>query len=229
MFNAAHMGLFNSGELTDPYFLQVALLVNFASGALTDKSNNARTLSIVSGSVVSSVYKWPQIGYSFDTGGGGTGNGGFSFPDNANLDITGAFTLEAWIRPNTGGGDNKVLDGDGVSTYRFGFKSNYGTMGGEGIGGFGGTTGMTVDGSTWYHACWERNASNTIRNYINGAIVHSPGAVAGTLAPNTSVHVCKGYYAGEYAPMYMGEVRLTIGTARYNGAFTTPSAPFPTK
>jgi hypothetical protein len=225
MFKATQLvGFGAGGARRDPYFSSVVLLLNFSGGTATDKSNYARSVTIGSGSVVSSNYKWTSIGYAFDA----TSSGYMTIPDAAELDITGTFTLEAWIKKTgTAGGDNKVLDGDGGSSYRFGFKSDFGSMGGEGIGGFGGTTG--ISNGTYYHCCWERDASNVVRNYIDGSVVFNAGTITGTKAPDKTLGIMRAYYAGENAsPAYLSELRLTIGVARYGGAFTAPAEPFPT-
>jgi hypothetical protein len=84
--------------------------------------------------------------------------------------------------------------------------------------------------NTWHHVALTREGTNG-RFFVNGALAGSRASgvsgnlvhgymVVGALIDNTGVssQVCTGH---------IDEFRVTKGVARYTGAFTPPSAPFP--
>lgn len=79
----------------------------------------------------------------------------------------------------------------------------------------------------WIHMAVDRDASNVVRVYANGAVIAS-ATVAATLYPST-----RAFYLGNdgnlnrYLPGSIGGFRVTKGLARYAGAFTPPTAAFP--
>jgi hypothetical protein len=79
----------------------------------------------------------------------------------------------------------------------------------------------------WYHIAADRDASNVLRLYVNGAVVAS-ATVAATFFNSTRV-LYIGNEGGTLS-LWQGqidEVRITKGVARYGGAFTPPIAAFP--
>lgn len=79
----------------------------------------------------------------------------------------------------------------------------------------------------WIHIAADRDASNVVRVYVNGA-VHASATAAATLYPSS-----RAFYLGNdgnlnrVLPGNIGGFRVTKGLARYAGAFTPPDAAFP--
>jgi hypothetical protein len=88
----------------------------------------------------------------------------------------------------------------------------------------------SVTAGTAYQVCAER-AGATVRLYVNGAVV-ATGSLSGALYNSPErVYVGCGIAGGvlqEFFPGTVGGYRYTVGTARYNGAYTPPVLPFPT-
>lgn len=80
--------------------------------------------------------------------------------------------------------------------------------------------------NTWYHIAADRDASNVIRLYLNGAVVAS--TTSGVTFFNSTQLCLIGNDSGftDNFPGHIDEVRVTKGLAQYGGAFTPPSAPF---
>lgn len=83
--------------------------------------------------------------------------------------------------------------------------------------------------NTWYHIAVDRDASNDLRIYLNGAVIGGTTAAAATFFNSTDV-----LRVGAALPEivseldgWIDEVRITKGVARYAGAFTPPTAAFP--
>ena len=90
--------------------------------------------------------------------------------------------------------------------------------------------GITTD--VWYHICTERY-NNELTLYLDGNVVATQ-----SLAPSYDVWTSDqiAYFGALYSSgtvqiledAYVDEIRWTFGTARYQGAFTPPTAPFKT-
>jgi hypothetical protein len=88
------------------------------------------------------------------------------------------------------------------------------------------TLGYTLPLSTWIHFAVDRDVSNVIRIYADGAVVAS-STVTSTIYPSTlDCYVGNTYDAAFQMPGYMDEVRVTKGLAQYGGAFTPPTQAF---
>ena len=83
--------------------------------------------------------------------------------------------------------------------------------------------------SVWNHIALVRSGS-TFSPYINGArgTTSTSSAAIAAAAGSLGMTVSEGYSSGNgYAGLFIDEVRLTIGTARYSGAsFAVPTAEF---
>jgi hypothetical protein len=80
----------------------------------------------------------------------------------------------------------------------------------------------------WYHIAADRDASNVLRIYVDGAVVSS-GTNASTFADATSplrVGSVSPAFAFYDFTGFLDEVRVSKGVARYGGAFTVPVAAF---
>lgn len=225
---------FDPGGPTDPYFSQVVLLAGFEGGAYTDDSNYHRTLTDTG---LTSTTAQPKFGsYSLSCGGGSQRLGA---ADAAELTLgTSAFTFEAWAYKNVGSPNGYIFcqqDLPGTASgaaWALAWLSN-GKLEAKAISGNAiytqfSTTG-TVSTDAWHHIVYERNAAGKFRIYADGAMVAS--ATPGTAAIDNSADDLSIANAGSGIGFegYIDEVRLTIGTARYDSdsGYTTPTAAFP--
>ena len=86
------------------------------------------------------------------------------------------------------------------------------------------TTSAPVD--AWYHFAAVRNGT-LLALYIDGTQVASSSIGAGvTCFANGAAWIGRDNYGG-FGLLKIAEFRITMGNARYTGAFTPPSAPFP--
>ena len=90
------------------------------------------------------------------------------------------------------------------------------------------TTPGTYGDSTWRHLCLERDNSNTVRFYVDGTVLDS-ASLSGSLYNNSSasMEVCGVDGGNANAGDRVDEIRITKDYARYEGAFTPPTAAFP--
>jgi hypothetical protein len=95
-----------------------------------------------------------------------------------------------------------------------------------------GTSMGTPAANTWNHIALVRSGS-TFSPYVNGVRGTTSTSSAAIAAPTSTVGATVGEGFGStngYAGLFIDDVRLTIGTARYSGAsFTVPTAEFPNR
>jgi len=158
-----------------------------------------------------------------------------SSPDSADWFFgSGQFTVETWIYPTSAiSGVRSVIAQFGGPASQLGWNLAFN---GNTLNFFYSTTGTdnpVVTGSytptlnTWVHIAADRDASNVLRVYAGGSVVAS-GTVSATFFDSNRILVVGN--DGGVSRGFVGqidEVRITKGLARYGGAFTPPSAPFP--
>ena len=90
------------------------------------------------------------------------------------------------------------------------------------------TSNITRTPDTWQHFALERNNSNVVRLYIDGAVV-AQGTLSGALYNNDPNPLIYGagptYLFSVAAGWRIDDARITNGVAQYNGAFTPPTQP----
>jgi hypothetical protein len=211
----------------DPYFANVVALLHF------DGADSSTTMTDVTGKV------WTPFGNAqIDTAqskfGGSSllldGTGDYmTTPSSADFAYgTGDFTWECWFRPLLISLDNRyILDhGANGGTFHILVASNR-------VAYYNPTTGINselynagpiVSLNTWYHIAYCRQ-SGTTSCFIDGV-----PAVSGADGYDYAAQVLSiGQYGGggfNFAG-HIDEFRITKGVARYTGAFTPPTAPFP--
>lgn len=82
----------------------------------------------------------------------------------------------------------------------------------------------------WVHMAADRDASNVLRVYVNGAVVASATVSASFFAGSSANNMCVGNTQLNTSQGWTGQIddaRITKGVARYAGAFTPPTAAFP--
>jgi hypothetical protein len=219
----------------DPYFANVVLLLHCdgVNGAttLTDASPAHRSVTCNGNQhLTTAQFKFGTASLDCVQ----TGNGRASAADSADwLFGAGQFTVECFVRPTLAlSGVRGLVAQFGGSTdlgWFFGFNGNtlnffYSTTG---------TDNPVVTGAytptlnQWAHVAADRDASNVLRVYADGVVIAS-STVSATLFNSSRVLSISNDDNGTRALTgQIDEVRITKGVARYGGAFTPPSAPFP--
>jgi hypothetical protein len=220
---------------TDPYFSSVKLLCHFdgSNGQTTtvDSSSNARALTAV-GAIALSTAQSKFGGSSSVSASSGSDKLWYAV-DSADWHFSsGQFTVEAWVyfssSPSSVQGVVSQWGSAGNLGWFFGHVSGalafyYSTTGSDNpnVG-----ASWTPTLNTWYHIAADRDASNVLRVYLDGA-VHASSTVSATFFNSTSQLEVSGSIAWAGIEGFVDEIRVTKGVARYVGAFTPPTAAFP--
>lgn len=149
-------------------------------------------------------------------------------PANAAFQLTGDFTVEAWIYPTAINSYNMIFGSENGQT------SDYLTIkstvlelsiGGNAFPAW--TQNFVVN--TWYHVAVTRS-SNTLRAFVNGVqlTLSAGSATNSSQLFQSSVGVSIGRYGNTNTPYYftghISNARIVKGTAVYTAAFTPPTA-----
>jgi hypothetical protein len=245
MLGLGHGLPFYSGKPAagDSLFSNVKLLLGFegadaATGApgMTDESPSARGNATVSGNaqIDTAQFKYGAASLLLD----GTGDK-IAFADHADWELTGEFTIEAFLRINSFAAATNTIMAHGASSVAYGWwltHSNAGTLrfrfddGGDGTALHDVTQGSApMTTGTWYHIAVDRDASNKIRLYVDGVMRGSKTAATGS--SHASAGTLDIGMIASSLPMngWLDEVRITKGAARYasDSGFTVPAAAFP--
>lgn len=86
------------------------------------------------------------------------------------------------------------------------------------------TTPATIANNTWHHIALTRSGT-TVTIWLNGASYVT--ATSSYNATKTDLYIGNSDTGGNSFNGYIDEFRLTVGKARYSGAFTPPAAAFP--
>lgn len=209
----------------DPDWSKVSFLLHFdgtnGSTTITDSSSNNRTFTSNGASLSTSQKKFGTA--SLNT------SDYVVCADNLSVG-TQAFTAECWVRfsslsnwvgsPMTIGdkvwrSTNSMCPLFGGTVVRMSIGSSYYDF----------THGMSTN--TWYHFCIQRSG-NSWYMYRDGTQIGS------TVTDSTSLSASNFWINGDTAQgtmptsSYVDEMRLTVGTTRYNlSGFTAPTAAFP--
>ena len=145
---------------------------------------------------------------------------------------SGQFTVEAWVYfTRTITGTQMVLSQWNTSQQCWAFTMNAGSL-----AFFYSTTGVDAPNvsavyappaTTWIHLAADRDASNVLRVYVNGAVLASATVSAAFFASVAPFMVGNDGTVSKGFPGNLDEIRIVKGTAMYGGAFTPPVAPFP--
>lgn len=225
------------GAIGDRYFSDVVVLLHGegvdASTTITDSSSIGRVFTASGNAQIDTAqYKYGGASILFD----GTGDY-VSTVDVADLEIGAQdFTLEGFFRWDVDGSAFQLLAGKWISS---GNQRSYGVFR-DGSGndlellisnnGSTTTTKITVDWnpvlSTWYHVAVDFDGT-TYRLYVDGVVLGTATTLISTFDGTAGFSVgAQGDGVSEFDG-WADEVRLTIGTARYAGAFTPPERSFP--
>lgn len=228
----------NSLPSYDPYWSSVVLLAHCEGSnggtSFTDSSPAAHVLTAQGNAQTSTAqFKFGATSAALD----GTGDY-IDTPDSTDWSFgTGQFTVELWVRFSTVGTQMGFIgqyeSGGPAATASWLFSRN--TSLEFRIISSGGTA-STVTGTwspstgVWYHLAVDRDSSNVIRLYVNGAVIGS-GTNAGDIRDISTTPLRIGRstgVAGTDVAGWIDDVRVTKGIARYaGGTFAVPLAAYP--
>lgn len=218
----------------DPYFDDVLLLIGAngtdGSTSFIDESSYARTLTAVSDAQIDTAQsKFDGSSALFD----GTDDYiSVPYDTNFHLQASTPFTIEMWAR-FAGGSINRFMGmwASGAINAMWCFYLSGGDLK---FRLYNGTTLYEVGGAfaptagQWYHIAVDRDSSNVMRVYADGAVM---GSATISVASNDQfgkilrvggIENFSGAMDG-----HLDEVRFTQNVARYGGAFTPPTEHFP--
>ena len=210
------------GGGSDPLWSSVALLLPLDAG-FTDASSSPKTVTNSLGTIVSSPSKF--------------GSGALSLPGSGSRITTssyalgaGSFCIEFWLYLSSLPNAQKGLFGNSSSSpYVFaGINgSNQIFVSFNGAPTIGGDAEFGVTAGVWNHIAIVRNMS-ACALYINGS-VSLGGTGTNSSNYNQTTHHFGSYStsSGDSLACVMDDIRVTIGSPRYTGNFTPPTAPFP--
>ena len=217
---------------TDANFSSVTLLSHSSSTA--DSSNYATTLTMVGTVTYTMGFFAKSSAFNIST------NNYLTTPSATQYTIgSNNFTIEFWFYlPSLAGSTNRfignVLSGYTTNNWSIGMLSAGGSL--IGFGAYNYTNGATtwllsgttnVVAGTWYFYTVVRNG-NTFSQYINGRLDVSSTAFTGSIDAGTGSNTLFiGAATSGALTGYMGEIRVTVGVARYTANFTVPIGVFP--
>jgi hypothetical protein len=200
-----------------------------------DGSNGSTTFTDVYGHTVTANGN-AQISTAQSKFGGASalfdGNGDYlSIPSSSDFGFgSGDFTIEMWLyhvsgtnsqqiigqrTTNVNGGVYLFLNSGSIHLY-LGDNSNW----------FVNDLNMTFTSSVWWHLAIVRNGTN-VTMYKDGVSGATVGSITGSLPSTYPLYLgLEAFQNGLYYNGYMDEIRITKGTARYNGNFTPSASAF---
>lgn len=199
----------------DPYYGSVALLLQ---DSLADESSLGQTVTWPLGAQATSPTK---IGsHSFDlTSGEASVDSALDFGQND-------FTVEAFLYYPSGLSGNEIFSSDTSGALKCDVLSTgeirVVTPGSVLLS----SSALTWTTGTWYHVVWERKVSggvDTFTVYRDGAVVATT-----TTGSNRDFGSHNTYDIAEGTPVVIDALRVTIGHARYAGAYSVPTTLFST-
>lgn len=224
---------------TDPDFGSIVFLSGWegtdgSTASFTEESPSGHTFTIPGGGVeiTSDQKKFGNTSFKgFNTAGG-------EVADSPDLDIslanTDAFTIEYWSRQPSRNTQSQPLNRFTVGN-QWAFQVRHDATGAVVF--FWSTSGsdvlsLTAAGAvgavdTWTHYCIEKNTSGKLRIYVDGTMEASDTPADSTIHASSAALFIN--QAGASEEMFMDELRITRGVARYDSdaGFTVPTAAFP--
>lgn len=220
------------GSPSDPQFSNVVLLLHLdgtnGSTTITDSSPSAKVCTANSSTLSTAQARFGTASWVSASA------ASISVPDSPDWAFgSGQFTVEAFVRPSQApSGVNGIVSQFGGSTqlgWFFGFNGNtlnffYSTTGADNPV----VTGAyTPTLNQWAHVAADRDASNVLRVYADGVVIASATAAVTFFDSSRTLRIDNDEGNIRVFVGNIDEVRITKGAARYGGAFTPPSNPFP--
>lgn len=220
--------------LSDPFFNNVVLLCHFdgANGSTTITDSSAAAHSLTTSGTISLTTA--QLVFGTASLSQTTSTSYVATPDSADWDFgNGQFTIEAWVRPTSaltiirtivaqfGGG----TDLGWFFGWNNGVLSFYYSTTGTDNPVIGGTYPGAIN--QWMHVAVDRDASNVLRVYANGAVLASATVASTFFNSSRSLRILNDENANRGVIGQIDDLRITKGVARYGGAYFVPREAFP--
>jgi hypothetical protein len=233
--------------MVDPYFNQVALLLNFngsnGSTTFTDASINVNTVGMGTGSsgapFISSFGKFGSALFLDGV------DDSIAVQNSSSLNLAVVdFTIEAWIYLNSLGTastgccilekgeiSGSTKEAYGLRVYNNGsISGTIGTSSGTVVTAATSPAGI-ITTNTWYHVAFTFTvANNAMRVFVNGAVVAIATAPGAMYDPGTAIRIGQYPNGGGnndwWFSGYIDDIRITRGVARYTAPFVPPVSPF---
>jgi hypothetical protein len=206
----------------------ISLMLDFdganGSTTFTDKSSNGLTVTAAGNAQISTVQsKFGGSSVYFD------GNDWIAIANNAVMSFgTGQFTIEFWIRldsiPSSGGrvilytGDSPgslILRLEPSTGYLFCERNFYSTNEAK--------TNVGLAANTWTHVAVTRDSNSVMRIFIDGVQRGSATITSDYNQSGSYIGAANG--GGQGLAMYIDDLCIIKGTAKFTSNFTPPSAP----
>ena len=213
---------------------QTVLLLHFdgANGQTTtiDSSPSGHAVTLTSAPLSTTQKKFGTT--ALQSSGGGNSNAAITGTLTDFQFGTGQFTIEAWVYfTSAPAATTYAVLGNFAGSTDLGIELNWN---GNNLRFYYSTTGtdaLVVQGAftptlnQWYHVAVDRDASNLIRLYLNGAVIASATASASFFPSPRTLYVANDGNLSRGFPGYVDEVRISR-VARYGGAFTPQTAAY---
>jgi hypothetical protein len=143
----------------------------------------------------------------------------------------GPFTVDAWVRFDAAPDSRNLIGqwyGSSGLGWLLGFRGGalvflYSTTGSDSVQ-VGAAWAPALN--TWHHVAADRDASGTLRVYVNGAVIASAAAPS-AISPSSLLLEIGGSVVGFAGPLgYMDEARIVKGAAAFGGSFAPPAGPY---
>jgi hypothetical protein len=216
---------------SDAAFASVALLMPFnganGSTSFIDASSSGRVLVPSSGSPVISTAQSRWGGSSLYLG---SSDDGIWTDSYTGVQFgTADFTVELWAYLTAGPGGDFLLvscrnpSGSGRWALNIQSSRNFSLL----IDGSNYANSSAVPLNEWMHLAVTRQG-NTVRSFVNGTLSTTVSTFTGSISDTTSpLRIGNEPTFSGFAPIYIDDVRVTKGLARYTANFTPPTGPFP--
>lgn len=216
---------------SDAEFSSVTLLMPFdganGSTAFIDASTSARAFTVASGSPVISTAqsKWGGAALYLPATDAGISTASYPGVQFGTSD----FTVELWAYLTGGPGSDFLIvscrDAGGSGRWALNIQTsrNFSLL----IDGSNYANSSAVPLNAWMHLAVTRQG-NTIRSFVNGVLSTTVSTFTGSITDTTSpLRVGNEPTFSGFAPIYIDDLRITKGVARYTATFTPPTGPFP--
>lgn len=199
-------------------------LLNFANAGIIDSAGRCDIETFLGIKVGTGTVKYGTG--AIDTANASTGILYYSDPSILNF-RTRDFTVEFWIYPpvSSGGGVLLISTNGGVAQFDVSINSN--TIYTRIVGTYVSGAGFAVPTNTWSHIAIVRSG-NDVKTYLNGVGQEIANVGSADILPSTVPVRSMGTPAVGYAAVYIDDLRVTNGIARYTANFTPPTS-LPTK
>lgn len=209
----------------DPFYNDVSLLLHMngtnGSTTFTDTSLYAAPVSNngTSAAISTTESKWDGSSLSI------AANGYLRTPDSSVYDLTGDFTVEAWVYFNSASDQVGLLGGDSSGNLDFCFLSNQMVIGRINVS-FDYGANFSRSAGVWYHVAWSRQ-NGRLRLFVDGVNIGSVDNNIGYVVTSSHLIIGASTSSDRRFNGYINDLRITNGTARYVTAFTPPTTSFP--